>query len=186
MMQTFQWVIILQRANQGGVFKSTKEVKQKPGLLFIIVSTYICRDCSELNWGFLVLKHVEVISRGQLYMLSEDPKTNKPWKQALELLWACSSFPATLKQHCHKTTPILSLKAQKNHGHSYWAPHRHTDSSSLTLPVPAFPTVKMQPPSLADEHPEGTTRIIFSVTSIRRLCFITSLFFITWLSNCKG
>lgn len=33
----------------------------------------------------------------------------------------------------------------------------------------------MQPLSLADEHPQGTTRTIFSETSIRRLCFITSL-----------
>lgn len=44
---------------------------------------------------------------------AEGPKTNTPQKQARELLWACSGFPVTLRQHCHKPTPILSLKAQK-------------------------------------------------------------------------
>lgn len=56
----------------------------------------------------------------------------------------------------------------------------------LDLTSPGFSAVKMQPLSLADEHPEGTTRIIFSVTSIRRLCFITSLFLSHGFQLSKG
>lgn len=92
----------------------------------------------------------------------------------LEFFWACSSFPGILKQYCHKPTLILSVKAQK----SLDAPAKLPTGIKAHPPwphQPCLPAVKMQSLSLADEHPQGTTRTIFSKTSIRRLCFITSL-----------
>lgn len=80
-----------------------------------------------------------------------------------------------LKQGCHKPALILSIKAQK----PLDAPARlptGTQTHPPRLQQPCFPAVKMQPLLLADEHPQGTTRTIFSETSIRRSCFITSLF----------
>lgn len=96
----------------------------------------------------------------------------------LEFFWACSGFPGILKQYCHKSTLILSIKAQK----SLDAPAKLPIGIETHPPwphQPCLPAVKMQSLSLADEHPQGTTRTIFSKTSIRRLCSLQVWFYHT-------